>query len=77
MRTKCFAVYGVLAQMGERLPCKQEVTGSIPVSSTKLLAAIKPDTYAGLTQLVECLPYKEEVGGSSPSFRTKWCFVPF
>ena len=26
-----------LAQLGERLPCKQEVTGSIPVLSTKQL----------------------------------------
>ena len=26
---------GGLAQLGERLPCKQEVTGSIPVLSTK------------------------------------------
>ena len=25
---------GGLAQLGERLPCKQEVTGSIPVLST-------------------------------------------
>ena len=28
------ASYGGLAQLGERLPCKQEVTGSIPVLST-------------------------------------------
>ena len=28
--------YGGLAQLGERLPCKQEVTGSIPVLSTIL-----------------------------------------
>ena len=26
---------GGLAQLGERLPCKQEVTGSIPVLSIK------------------------------------------
>ena len=26
---------GGLAQLGERLPCKQEVTGSIPVLSTR------------------------------------------
>ena len=30
-----FRRYGGLAQLGERLPCKQEVTGSIPVLSTK------------------------------------------
>ena len=36
--------YGGLAQLGERLPCKQEVTGSIPVLSTKqkrLIEAIR------------------------------------
>ena len=26
-------IYGLLAHLGERLPCKQEVTGSIPVRS--------------------------------------------
>ena len=26
--------YGGIAQLGERLPCKQEVTGSIPITST-------------------------------------------
>ena len=30
-------INGGLAQLGERLPCKQEVTGSIPVLSTKRL----------------------------------------
>ena len=29
--------YGGLAQLGERLPCKQEVSGSIPLISTKKL----------------------------------------
>ena len=29
--------YGGLAQLGERLPCKQEVSGSIPLISTKIL----------------------------------------
>ena len=28
--------YGAVAQLGERLLCKQDVIGSIPVSSTKL-----------------------------------------
>ena len=27
--------FGGLAQLGERLPCKQEVSGSIPLISTK------------------------------------------
>ena len=28
--------YGGIAQLGERLPCKQEVSGSIPLVSTML-----------------------------------------
>ena len=28
--------YGGLAQLGERLPCKQEVSGSIPLISTNI-----------------------------------------
>ena len=30
--------HGGLAQLGERLPCKQEVTGSIPVLSTTIFS---------------------------------------
>ena len=33
--TNLESLHGGLAQLGERLPCKQEVTGSIPVLSTK------------------------------------------
>ena len=33
---------GAIAQMGERLLCKQEVTGSIPVGSTRRLACKWP-----------------------------------
>ena len=37
--------YGGLAQLGERLPCKQEVTGSIPVlSTTKRLTEVPKET---------------------------------
>ena len=53
--------------MGERLPCKQEVTGSIPVSSTKPLAAIKPDTYSSLAQSVERMTVNHDAAGSSPA----------
>jgi hypothetical protein len=28
-------VFGAIAQLGERCPCKAEVSGSIPLSSTK------------------------------------------
>ena len=45
---------GGLAQLGERLPCKQEVTGSIPVISTissekrSNKAFMEPNTRHGL-----------------------------
>ena len=39
--------YGGLAQLGERLPCKQEVTGSIPVLSTKRSDEIWANSSAG------------------------------
>jgi hypothetical protein len=29
--------FGAVAQLGERLVCNQEATGSIPVSSTKIV----------------------------------------
>ncbi len=32
-----WVVNGAIAQLGERLPCTQEVGGSIPPSSTKLV----------------------------------------
>jgi hypothetical protein len=32
--------FGAIAQLGERLPCTQEVCGSIPHSSTKLLCTV-------------------------------------
>ena len=35
---------GALAQLGERLICIQEVIGSIPIGSTKALAAIRSST---------------------------------
>ena len=34
-----FPPYGAIAQLGERLLCKQEVTGSIPVGSTRFFAS--------------------------------------
>ena len=46
--------HGGLAQLGEHLPYKQEVTGSSPVSSIESLA-----------QLVEHLTFNQRVGSSS------------
>ena len=34
IKVKNEAVNGVIAQLGERLPCTQEVSGSIPLNST-------------------------------------------
>ena len=59
--------YGGLAQLGERLPCKQEVSGSIPLISTMYLKKIP---YGGLAQLGERLPCKQEVTGSHPVLST-------
>ena len=53
--------YGSLAQLGERLPYKQDVTGSSPVTPTKNLIL-----YAGVAQLVEQLICNQQVAGSSP-----------
>ena len=49
-------INGGLAQLGEHLPYKQEVTGSSPVSSIESLA-----------QLVEQRTFNPWVEGSSPS----------
>ena len=35
---------GAVAQLGERLVCNQEATGSIPVSSTNLMLGVKVTT---------------------------------
>ena len=43
--------FGGLAQLGERLPCKQEVTGSIPVLSTKELTEVSSKVEASLSFL--------------------------
>ena len=32
---------GAIAQLGERLLCKQEVTGSIPVGSTRIFVSLE------------------------------------
>ncbi len=53
---------GSLAQLGERLPYKQDVTGSSPVT---------PTMYAGVAQLVEQLICNQQVAGSSPITSSK------
>ncbi len=53
--------YGAVVQLGERLPCTEEVAGSSPVSST-----IKQRLCARVAQLVEHLTCNENVVGSNP-----------
>ena len=49
-------VFGGVAQLGERLPCKQKVRSSILLAST----------HAGMAQLAERLICNQQVSGSSP-----------
>ena len=56
---------GSLAQLGERLPYKQDVTGSSPVTPTITLI------FAGVAQLVEQLICNQQVAGSSPITSSK------
>lgn len=73
--------YGVVAQLGECLPCKQEVEGSIPFGSmlggdyentgyrgSDILRVKIPDRppFATVAQLVAQPPCKRYVAGSSP-----------
>ena len=39
---------GAIAQLGERLLCKQEVTGSIPVGSTSVSWKLKAERLEGV-----------------------------
>ena len=44
----CTAVYGGVAQMGEHLPCKQGVKGSIPfISTTRGTSSEQPFNHRG------------------------------
>ena len=57
-------IEGDIAQLGERLPCKQEVAGSNPTISTKKVN-LRRDTRARLSWL-ERTTDNRKVGGSSP-----------
>ena len=43
---------GAIAQLGERLLCKQEVTGSIPVGSTKVPAECSAERHRSAVHFV-------------------------
>ena len=80
---------GGLAQLGERLHGMQEVSGSIPLSSTRhgflRLTSLKGQSadifqYGGLAQLGERLHGMQEVSGSIPlssTFRFFGVYVLF
>ena len=59
---------GSLAQLGEQLPYKQRVTGSIPVASTKKNSA---DDVCGNSSVVERHLAKVNVAGSNLVSRSK------
>ena len=46
-----FLFYGAIAQLGERLFCTQEVSGSIPLSSTSLNYKVYPIGHGSVAQL--------------------------
>ena len=50
----CPVQYGAIAQLGERLLCKQEVTGSIPVGSTRFCNSSKCSVKGPLFTLRFC-----------------------
>ncbi len=56
--------YGDIAQLGERLNRIQEVSGSIPLISTK--SSFAGINYGGIAQLGEHLLCKQGVSGSIP-----------
>ncbi len=66
---------GAIAQLGERLHGMQEVSGSIPLSSTKPLShqvwSVTPESRGAIAQLGERLHGMQEVSGSIPLSSTK------
>ncbi len=77
--TRRFFRYGAIAQLGERLHGMQEVSGSIPLSSTKPLPTVCTEKTnsrcGGIAQLGERLHGMQEVSGSIPLISTNSLFV--
>ncbi len=78
--TRRFFRYGAIAQLGERLHGMQEVSGSIPLSSTKPRPTVCVEKTVsrcgGIAQLGERLHGMQEVSGSIPLISTNSLFVP-
>lgn len=60
--------YGAVAQLGERLPCKQKVVGSTPVSST--IKSIR-NLYMGCIHILQKLWLKKSFSLQRNSFSKK------
>gem|GEM_PF-1219260 len=77
--TRRFFRYGAIAQLGERLHGMQEVSGSIPLSSTKPLPTVCTEEIrsrcGGIAQLGERLHGMQEVSGSIPLISTNSLFI--
>ncbi len=63
-------MHGGLAQLGERLPYKQRVIGSNPISSTIIIFLI-----AGWSSLVARRAHNPKVAGSNPAPATNGSVV--
>ena len=55
-------VKGAIAQLGERLPCTQEVRGSIPRSSTKLPGLNDTSDSCAIAHFAETIVQSEQFG---------------
>jgi hypothetical protein len=55
-------VKGAIAQLGERLPCTQEVGGSIPPSSTNSPSLNEASGLCALAHYAETLVQSEQIG---------------
>jgi hypothetical protein len=53
--------FGAVAQLGERLVCNQEATGSIPVSSTKVYAFVASSSRCSFRLVLD--PYGSDKAG--------------
>jgi hypothetical protein len=58
-------VKGAIAQLGERLPCTQEVGGSIPPGSTNLPGSPETSSSRALARYAETFDRPKQIGGDS------------
>src|SRR5213593_3623906 len=68
--------HGRLAQLGERLPYKQEVTGSIPVPPTELNVARAAGVTAGLRESERPPAHRPSVRSAFKRGTSAGCMMP-